>query len=111
MIKDINSSEAKFNVNQLGHIAEKFIDALVGHTLYRRLGATTQALFTEAIIFTYKYSPFTFKLETEVEQDDITKQKTVKETYIFDLKLKMPCGDNSIDLKTFIRKVDLDSIV
>jgi hypothetical protein len=111
MIKELTSKESGFYPNQTSYIVEKIRDSFTSHVVFGKLGANLQSICTEAIIFNFRHTPFTYKLETITETDEITKEKTVKETYIFEFDLQVPGTDHKINLLTRLNKHDVERIL
>ena len=107
-VKKIDAHQNNLTKSQKGFVATKMIDAFSAHPIYKKIGANQQALSLEAIIFHFKNSPFTYEIDTEITQNEITKEKFVKETCHFKIEITIPATSHILELQTEVKKNTLD---
>ena len=107
-VEKINAHQNNLRKSQRAFIAQRIIEEFNSDPIFKKIGSYQQALSMEAIVFHFKNSPFEYEIETEVTQDELTKQKSFTQTCHFIVEVIIPATSHKIELKTSILKNILD---
>jgi hypothetical protein len=98
----------EFDQLSLRNIANIMHKALTNSSQFSKLGSYQQAIAIEAVTFNFKRAPFTYDHLIDIQQDEITKVKTVKEFYKFYFTYIIPGTKHELKLEKQINKKDLE---